>query len=126
MLKAITATEPSRHDANVCFALTILSRHTLLQPLIQNFLKLCMKRACDADKGHTAETWEWTFRGRRILTALVDHLFEHHNLKAATDVLLTGDSAGGVAVMNSADRVHELLRHVLLRYIITIRTQISN
>lgn len=42
------------------------------------------------------------FRGRRVQEAMLDRLLSQHGLGRATDVLVTGDSAGGVAALNSA------------------------
>jgi len=49
------------------------------------------------------------FRGFRILKAILNDLLMNHNLKAATDVLLTGCSAGGLATYLHADFVGEWL-----------------
>ena len=50
------------------------------------------------------------FRGRRVLELLIDELIERRGLGDATDVLVAGGSAGGLATFLHADRVAELLR----------------
>jgi hypothetical protein len=50
------------------------------------------------------------FRGKRIVNAVVVDLLSQRGLFNATHVLVTGDSAGGVGVMNNADWVGGLLR----------------
>ena len=50
------------------------------------------------------------FRGRRVLELLIDELIERRGLGDATDVLVSGGSAGGLATFLHADRVAELLR----------------
>ena len=53
---------------------------------------------------------DYQFRGKRIAAAVLEDLFQKHNLTGATHVLLTGDSAGGVGAMNNADWIGEMLR----------------
>ena len=54
-------------------------------------------------------TLHW--RGHHILNAIMDDLFTNHNLGAATDVVVSGCSAGGLATYlhtdEWADRIHE-------------------
>ena len=50
------------------------------------------------------------FRGRRVLGALLDTLVKSHGLGAATDVLLSGGSAGGLSTYLHADRVHDYMK----------------
>jgi hypothetical protein len=45
------------------------------------------------------------FRGRRILDAVLDYLKESHGLASATEVLLSGGSAGGLSTFLHADYV---------------------
>lgn len=45
------------------------------------------------------------FRGRRVLDMILDTLFQEYGLAAATDVLLTGTSSGGMATFLNADYV---------------------
>ena len=49
------------------------------------------------------------FRGLANLRAILDDLRTRHGLSDATDVLLTGASAGGLAAILHADRVHAWL-----------------
>eukprot|EP00656_Telonema_subtile_P015437 TRINITY_DN18089_c0_g1_i1.p1 TRINITY_DN18089_c0_g1~~TRINITY_DN18089_c0_g1_i1.p1 ORF type:complete len:334 (-),score=53.36 TRINITY_DN18089_c0_g1_i1:166-1167(-) len=55
---------------------------------------------------------KWHFRGKEIVKAVISELTEMHNLKAATSLLLTGGSAGGMATLNNADYVAGLLRNI--------------
>lgn len=50
------------------------------------------------------------FRGARILDAMLDTLIQDHGLGKATDVLVSGGSAGGLAAYLHADYMHEYLR----------------
>ena len=50
------------------------------------------------------------FRGRYILDAILRTLLDRHNLRSATEVLLKGCSAGGMAVYNQADHIGAVLR----------------
>ena len=50
------------------------------------------------------------FRGIRVLNALLDHLVDQHDLDKATEVLVSGGSAGGLAAYLHADFVGEYLR----------------
>jgi len=45
----------------------------------------------------------WNFNGKIIVQAVMQTVIQKMNLAAATDVLLTGDSAGGVGTANNAD-----------------------
>lgn len=49
------------------------------------------------------------FRGRRVLEVLLDTLRERHGLALATEVLISGESSGGLAAYLHADRIHEYL-----------------
>ena len=48
------------------------------------------------------------FRGRRVRDAVISQLLQLRGLGAATDVLITGDSAGGVAALNSAAAIKQI------------------
>ncbi|CAL8465970.1 g5506 [Coccomyxa elongata] len=64
----------------------------------------------DAYHGSGTKFAGWQFRGRRIAAAVIADLLTWRGLSGATHVLLTGDSAGGVGVMNLADRIASILR----------------
>lgn len=64
----------------------------------------------DAFPGRKNEFAGRQFRGRRIAAAVMMDLLTWRGLSAATHVLLTGDSAGGVGIMNLADRIASTLR----------------
>lgn len=57
----------------------------------------------ESDVGH------WHFRGRSIVTAVLDDLTRDHGLDTATDVVLAGGSAGGAGVYNLVDDVAALV-----------------
>ena len=67
--------------------------------------------------GYRAKPWPvpgtnqslW-FRGIRNLDATIDWLFAHGGLSGATEVLLTGESAGGLSTFLHADRVGARLK----------------
>ena len=52
------------------------------------------------------------FRGHRILKAVLSTLSAKYGLSAATEVLLTGCSAGGLSTYLHADFVHDSLTAV--------------
>ena len=52
--------------------------------------------------GQDVQLW---FRGRANVQAILDDLRANHGLARASDVLLTGNSAGGLAVYWNADRL---------------------
>jgi O-palmitoleoyl-L-serine hydrolase len=49
------------------------------------------------------------FRGRAILNGIIEMLLKGHGMDAATDVVLAGTSAGGLAVILTADHVGSVL-----------------
>ncbi len=67
--------------------------------------------------GYRTEPWPvpgtneslW-FRGIKNLDATLDWLFEHGGLKDATEVMLKGESAGGLSTFLHADRVGDRLK----------------
>jgi len=56
------------------------------------------------------------FRGFRILKAIMKDLLENKGLNKATEVLLSGSSAGGLAVYIHADQIGEMLPGTVRRY----------
>ncbi len=48
----------------------------------------------------------WAFRGRRIAKATMQMLLDYEGLADATDVLVVGDSTGGVATMQMIDDLY--------------------
>lgn len=46
----------------------------------------------------SASTWGYRFAGRHILDAVLKDLKQQHGMANATDVILAGDSAGGMGV----------------------------
>ena len=53
---------------------------------------------------------KWHFRGKRIISALIEQLVADHGIADASDLLIAGDSAGGVAAFNNAAFIAELLK----------------
>jgi hypothetical protein len=66
----------------------------------------------DAEKPyhHSSTNQTLFFRGKRILDLLLDELIEEHGLGRATDVLVSGGSAGGLSAYLHADRISKVLR----------------
>lgn len=56
------------------------------------------------------------FRGKRIITAIIENLIADYQLNQATDVLLSGCSAGGLANYINADYVGSLLPPSVKRF----------
>ena len=52
----------------------------------------------------------WQFRGKRIAAAVARRLLGELGLDAGAEVLLTGDSAGGVGCLHNADWLHDMLQ----------------
>ena len=50
----------------------------------------------------TPQTGQWQFKGKRIVAALIADLLKNEGLDEAEEILVTGDSAGGVGIMNNA------------------------
>jgi Pectinacetylesterase len=71
--------------------------------------------AGDTAQGLAQGTQYWAFRGRRVVAALADQLVARQSLGNATDVLVTGDSAGGVSALNNADFMLQRVKAALPR-----------
>ena len=56
----------------------------------------------------------WLFRGKRIAGAVAARLLGELGLDAGSQVLLTGDSAGGVGCLNNADWLYDMLQCALV------------
>ena len=52
------------------------------------------------------------YRGRRVLDATIRHLLEHEGLGIATEVVVSGTSAGGLGVYLNIDRIAEQVQAV--------------
>jgi hypothetical protein len=65
---------------------------------------------CSPAAGQGSEFGALHFRGRRITAAIVADLLAARGLANATQILVTGDSAGGVGAMNNADWMGGLIR----------------
>ena len=53
---------------------------------------------------------ELFYRGSHVVDSLAASLNEHHQMKSATDVVLTGSSAGGLGAIHSCDRFAGLIQ----------------
>jgi len=51
----------------------------------------------------------WNFQGHAIVNAVIDDLMANHGLSAATEVMFTGESAGGLGVYVNANTVAGLI-----------------
>ncbi|KAK9839253.1 hypothetical protein WJX81_004396 [Elliptochloris bilobata] len=56
------------------------------------------------------EAGGWQFRGKRIAAAVARRLLGELGLDAGSQVLLTGDSAGGVGCLHNADWLYDMLQ----------------
>jgi hypothetical protein len=72
----------------------------------------------DATKGYTDPATNKTiwFRGKRVLDAILDTLLTDHGLDQATEVLLSGGSAGGLSTYIHADHVASRLPSTVTKY----------
>ena len=59
----------------------------------------------------TDETWGLYFSGRHVLLATLDALDATANLKSATDIVVSGASAGGIGVWMNVDYIAERYPH---------------
>lgn len=57
----------------------------------------------------TDDVASWNFQGRAILAAIVADITANHSFAGATEVLFTGDSAGGVGVFANVNDVAKLV-----------------
>ena len=97
--------------------------HSLLLPITQAnrvLIHYCDGGSFSGDRTEPltdASTGNQIFvRGKRILEAVFEDLLVSQGMDAATDVLLTGTSAGGLATFLHADHVQELLPSSVKRY----------
>lgn len=70
----------------------------------------------DREKPTNVDGTDIWFRGRRNLVAIIRYLMETKGLDRATDVLLSGGSAGGLSTFLHADYVKTLLPSTVKRY----------
>lgn len=96
----------------------MLSDNCTVNPDFCNFHRVYMKY-CDGDSfsgnrndAVVVKGKPLYFRGHRILQAVLATLVSDYGLSSATEVLLTGCSAGGLATFLHADYVHNQLRSV--------------
>ena len=111
----------------------IMSGNCTINPDFCNFNRVVMKY-CDGDSFASERSDAVAvngkplyFRGQRILKAVLSTLHAKYNLGEATEVLLTGCSAGGLAAFLHADAVHAAVKSIaphLHRF--KVRSQISH
>jgi hypothetical protein len=58
---------------------------------------------------HPEDPTTWNFQGHAIVNAVVADLKASHNLSAATDIMLTGQSSGGVGVFLNVNPIAKLV-----------------
>ncbi|CAI5467482.1 unnamed protein product [Closterium sp. Yama58-4] len=94
----------------------ILSHDPTVNPDFYNW-NLVLFRYCDGASylGDTNEPVQTNnglvfFRGRRIFDAVTRYLVSHHSMGAASFVLLSGCSAGGLAALQHCDRLAAILQ----------------
>ncbi|CAI5978626.1 unnamed protein product [Closterium sp. NIES-64] len=94
----------------------ILSHDPTVNPGFYNW-NLVFVRYCDGasylgDANEPVQTNNGLvfFRGRRIFDAVTRYLVSHHGMGAASLVLLSGCSAGGLASLQHCDRLAEILQ----------------
>jgi len=75
------------------------------------WLWYCSSDSHAGNKSADTSTGGWYFHGKNIVKALIHHLLHVQNpsMMNAKEVLLTGDSAGGVATISNVDFVHDLI-----------------
>ena len=56
-----------------------------------------------------SESLQFTFRGQIIIQSLIDELLKNEGLEHATELVLSGSSAGGLGAVNSAKNILEKL-----------------
>jgi hypothetical protein len=84
------------------------------------FLHYCSSDAYAGDAERRIGPATWQFRGKEIVAAMIDQLASpsdpsQPSLKAATDVLVTGGSAGAMGVASNLDRIAEQLPQARVR-----------
>ena len=65
-------------------------------------LGYCSSDGYMGDAGASVDTWEWHFRGQRLVQSMIRHLIEFKGLSGNSTVLLAGSSAGARGIMTLA------------------------
>ena len=73
---------------------------------MQQHIPSCMEHSRLVRADFREDSGPWPFRGRRIAKATMNMLLDHEGFEEATDVLVIGDSTGGVATMQMIDDLH--------------------
>jgi len=92
----------------------ITSSNETINPYFYNsnqvYVWYCSSDSFLGNQTANAETGNWIFRGKDIIVSLIHQLIHSRGIGNAKRILLSGDSAGGVAALNNADFVFELLK----------------
>lgn len=88
----------------------ILSDDPVVNPLFSEWNKIWVPISGTSFTGDRDSLQPYPVRGRRIQEAVIDDLLARHGMAAATNVILTGGSSGGLAVYLTCDRVGAQVR----------------
>jgi len=97
----------------------ILSSDPTINPDFYNanqvYLWYCSSDSHSGNRTASPETNNWHFRGKDIVAAMIGHLINQQNpsITGASEILLTGDSAGGVATLSNVEYIRELLGSIV-------------
>ena len=87
----------------------IMSNDPDINPLFHSFNKVWVPISGTSFTGDRTTDKPYPVRGARILGAVIAHLQTHRNMRAASDIILTGGSSGGLATYLVCDRVAALV-----------------
>jgi len=118
---SLGSTDPKYVKDDFAFA-GIASDSPLENPLMASWnhvvLWYCDGASFSGDRTEPKQVGNTTlyFRGKRVLDAMLDVLLQDHGLDTATDVLLSGGSAGGLSTYLHADHVGTRLPSTVTKY----------
>ena len=72
------------------------------------FVKYCSSDFFSGDAPKSAETFDYAFRGSRIVSAVIKSLMDS-GMGSGSELLFGGCSAGAIGAMNNIEAVHELV-----------------
>lgn len=87
----------------------VLSDDPKINPLFYSFNKVWIPISGTSFTGDRASDQPYPVRGKRIQEAVIRDLQARYHMNAASDVILTGGSSGGLAVYLTCDRVGDLI-----------------
>lgn len=77
------------------------------------FVPYCTSDFWTGDKKASSKTYNFHFRGSRVVTGVIDTLIQKHGLDTQSkEILWSGCSAGGKGALYNMDRVQERLPHM--------------